>query len=89
MRTPAEEPLCEPAGRSSRKTASPVSDAGRTLIATDRSTYLYCGSGAVGASDFENYAAFMRYAFRSSLEARYTVANLGFRGVLASPEADR
>ncbi len=51
--------------------------------------YLYCGSGAVGASDFENYAAFMRYAFRSSLEARYTVANLGFRGVLASPETGR
>ena len=50
---------------------------------------LYCGNGAVGASDFENYAAFMRYAFRSSLEARYTVANLGFRGVLASPETDR
>ena len=42
---------------------------------------LYCGSGAAGASDFEDYAAFMRYAFRSSLEARYTVANLGFRGV--------
>ncbi|MEO7889515.1 MAG: formylglycine-generating enzyme family protein [Vicinamibacterales bacterium] len=42
---------------------------------------LYCGSGGVGASDFEDYAAFMRYAFRSSLEARYGVANLGFRGV--------
>jgi formylglycine-generating enzyme required for sulfatase activity len=47
---------------------------------------LYCGSGAAGAADFENYAAFMRYAFRSSLEARYTVANLGFRGVLAGRE---
>ena len=42
---------------------------------------LYCGSGAVGAADFEDYAAFMRYAFRGSLEARYAVANLGFRGV--------
>lgn len=40
---------------------------------------LYCGGGAAGASDFENYAAFMRYAFRSSLEARYSVPNLGFR----------
>lgn len=50
---------------------------------------LYCGSGAVGAADFENYAAFMRYAFRSSLEARYNVANLGFRGVLAGPETER
>jgi formylglycine-generating enzyme required for sulfatase activity len=42
---------------------------------------LYCGSGAVGAADFEDYAAFMRYAFRSSLEAHYGVPNLGFRGV--------
>jgi formylglycine-generating enzyme required for sulfatase activity len=42
---------------------------------------LYCGSGAASAADFGNYAAFMRYAFRSSLEARYCVANLGFRGV--------
>ncbi len=42
---------------------------------------LYCGSGAMGASDFENYPAFMRYAFRSSLEARYSIGSLGFRGV--------
>lgn len=49
-----------------------------------RERSLYCGSGAVGASDFEDYAAFMRYAFRSSLEARYNVASLGFRGVKAS-----
>jgi len=43
---------------------------------------LYCGSGAVGAADFENYPAFMRYALRSSLEARYSVGSLGFRGVI-------
>ncbi len=42
---------------------------------------LYCGSGAVGSADFENYPAFMRYALRSSLEARYSVGSLGFRGV--------
>jgi formylglycine-generating enzyme required for sulfatase activity len=42
---------------------------------------LYCGSGAVGAADFENYPAFMRYALRGSLEARYSVGSLGFRGV--------
>lgn len=40
---------------------------------------LYCGSGSVGSFDVSNYAAFMRYAFRSSLDARYAVANLGFR----------
>lgn len=42
---------------------------------------LYCGSGAAGASDFEDYAALMRFAHRSSLEARYCLAGLGFRGV--------
>jgi formylglycine-generating enzyme len=40
---------------------------------------LFCGSGANGATDVTNYVAFMRYAFRSSLKANYTVANLGFR----------
>ncbi|MEO8482743.1 MAG: formylglycine-generating enzyme family protein [Acidobacteriota bacterium] len=50
---------------------------------------LYCGSGAAGASDFKDYASFMRVAFRSSLEARYTVGNLGFRGVAPIPEGSR
>jgi formylglycine-generating enzyme required for sulfatase activity len=45
---------------------------------------LFCGSGAAGATDFKDYAAFMRYAFRSSLQASYTVANLGFRCVSES-----
>lgn len=40
---------------------------------------LFCGSGAAGASDFRDYAAFMRYAFRSSVEAKYSIPNLGFR----------
>ncbi len=39
----------------------------------------FCGSGAAGAADVENYAAFMRYAFRSSLQARSTASSLGFR----------
>jgi formylglycine-generating enzyme required for sulfatase activity len=42
---------------------------------------LYCGSGVVGASDFTDYAAFMRFAFRASLRAQYTVPTLGFRTV--------
>jgi len=42
---------------------------------------LYCGAGATGATDFDNYPAFMRYALRSSLQARYSVGSLGFRGV--------
>jgi formylglycine-generating enzyme len=40
---------------------------------------LFCGSGSQGASNRSNYPAFMRYAFRSSLKASYTVQNLGFR----------
>jgi formylglycine-generating enzyme required for sulfatase activity len=40
---------------------------------------LFCGTGSVGASNFDDYAAFIRFAFRSGLEAAYTVSNLGFR----------
>lgn len=40
---------------------------------------LYCGGGAAGASAKDDYAAFMRVAFRGSLSANYTTANLGFR----------
>jgi formylglycine-generating enzyme len=40
---------------------------------------LFCGAGAAGASDLENYPAFMRAGLRSSLRASYVVPNLGFR----------
>ena len=40
---------------------------------------LFCGSGSIGSADPKDYAAFMRFAFRSSLEGNYTVQNLGFR----------
>ncbi len=40
---------------------------------------LFCGAGSVGATDVGNFPAFMRYGFRSSLKAAYTVHNLGFR----------
>jgi formylglycine-generating enzyme required for sulfatase activity len=40
---------------------------------------LFCGGASVNASDLMNYAAFMRYAFRGSMKAAYTVRNLGFR----------
>jgi formylglycine-generating enzyme len=39
----------------------------------------FCGSAAAGSADPSQYAAFMRYALRSSLQANYTVVNLGFR----------
>jgi sulfatase modifying factor 1 len=40
---------------------------------------LYCAAGSIGARDVTDYPAFMRYGFRSSLKAGYTVHNLGFR----------
>ncbi|WP_196888862.1 formylglycine-generating enzyme family protein [Aureivirga sp. CE67] len=47
----------------------------------DKDSNLFCGSAAVGASDLMNYAAFMRYAFRGSIKARYGIQNQGFRCV--------
>lgn len=40
---------------------------------------LFCAGGATSATDILNYAAFMRFALRTSLKADFTVANLGFR----------
>lgn len=55
-----------------------VTGAARSDSTLDRA--LFCAGGAVNATDAANYAAFMRYAFRSSLEGNYTTTNLGFRG---------
>jgi formylglycine-generating enzyme required for sulfatase activity len=40
---------------------------------------LFCAAGSQDAGDRANYPAFMRFGFRSSLKADYTVHNLGFR----------
>ncbi|MDX1278253.1 formylglycine-generating enzyme family protein [Oceanihabitans sediminis] len=48
---------------------------------TDQDNNLFCGSAAVNATDLMNYAAFMRYATRGSLKAKYSMKNLGFRCV--------
>lgn len=47
---------------------------------------LFCGAGSLLAADVSNYAAFMRYAFRSSLRGSYCVASLGFRGAKSAKE---
>ncbi len=51
---------------------------------------LFCGAGATGVAEAErvNYPAFMRYAYRSSLQGAYTVANLGFRCATHSEETN-
>ncbi|MBS1579361.1 MAG: formylglycine-generating enzyme family protein [Bacteroidetes bacterium] len=40
---------------------------------------LFCAGSATSSTDILNYAAFMRFALRTSLKANYTIANLGFR----------
>lgn len=42
---------------------------------------MFCGGAALKAKDPSLYAAFMRFAFRSSLTAKYVSGNLGFRCV--------
>jgi formylglycine-generating enzyme len=39
----------------------------------------FCGAGSQGAQNLDDFPAFMRYGFRSSLKADYCVHNLGFR----------
>ena len=55
--------------------------------ATDLQRSLFCGAGAVGSARPDDYAAFMRYAMRSSLSGAHTTRNLGFR--CASDRAPR
>ena len=45
----------------------------------DKNAKYMCGSSATGSARREDYAAFMRYALRSSLTARTALSNLGFR----------
>jgi formylglycine-generating enzyme required for sulfatase activity len=62
-----------------------VLDFGDTMIASDSRTqgdgpsFQTCGSAARIAGDGMDYAAFMRVAMRSSLQASYTGSHLGFR----------
>jgi len=54
-----------------------VEDFGAAMVGTDAQQV--CGAEAIAAKDTRAYATFMRFAFRSSLQAHYTTANLGFR----------
>lgn len=45
----------------------------------DTNKKLFCAGGSVGANDLMDYAAFIRYAFRGSIKANYSITNLGFR----------
>jgi formylglycine-generating enzyme required for sulfatase activity len=62
-----------------------VDDFGSTMVTSDSredgdpDMMKFCGAAAINAGDKEDYAAFMRYAFRSSLNGSYSIGNLGFR----------
>lgn len=47
--------------------------------AGDEEQLRFCGAGAISSADAEDYASFMRFAFRSSLVAASTTGHLGFR----------
>lgn len=46
---------------------------------------LFCGGGALQANDFEDYASYMRFGYRSGLSGKYTAKYLGFRCASSSP----
>jgi len=45
----------------------------------DKLKNLFCGAGSTNAADKSDYAAFMRYALRNSVQANYALENMGFR----------
>lgn len=45
----------------------------------DKNQNELCGASSIGARNKEDYSAFVRYSLRSSLQASYTLENLGFR----------
>lgn len=56
-----------------------ITGEGRTDGSLNRD--LFCGAGGMSGGNKENYAAFMRFAFRSALKGASTTWNLGFRCV--------
>ena len=62
-----------------------ISDFGASLVASDSrekgdgESNRFCGASGADSQNPSDYAAFMRVAYRSSLEAPYTTARLGFR----------
>jgi sulfatase modifying factor 1 len=60
-----------------------VSGDSREQKAQDR--LKFCGAGAIGMDDRENYAVLMRVAMLSALEADDVTANLGFRCAVSKP----
>jgi formylglycine-generating enzyme required for sulfatase activity len=66
-----------------------TSDFNQLMVANpspgDSNNSLFCGDG-FRANDARDYAGFLRFSFRSSLKANYTLKNLGFRCAKDLPE---
>jgi formylglycine-generating enzyme required for sulfatase activity len=65
-----------------------IEDFNSALVSADSRTpgrQEFCGGAAAASKDPSAYATFMRIAFRSSLEARFTTAMLGFRCAYDEP----
>lgn len=60
---------------------SAVIISGDSRSSNETNKALFCGSGSMNAARPEEYATFMRFAYRNSLKASYTQRNLGFRCV--------
>ena len=59
-----------------------IEDVSAALVSADSRApdrQLFCGGAGATAKDASAYATFMRIAFRSSLQARFTTSALGFR----------
>lgn len=49
------------------------------LTSSNADSNLFCSGAAIGSADPNDYAAFMRYGIRTSLQAKFVLHNLGFR----------
>jgi len=56
-----------------------IMSTGESRAATGSGDGLFCAGGSATSGDVSNYAAFLRYALRSSLKAGHVLQNLGFR----------
>lgn len=73
-----------------------ISDFADTMVSSDSregggslDETRFCGGTSITQDDKSDYARFMRYAYRGSLQASYTVRNLGFRCAMDVKEGKR
>jgi len=60
---------------------------GESRADSSRERQLFCAAGVVGARTYTDYPSFLRNAYRSSLNGRYTHRELGFRCAASASQA--